>query len=216
VYATAEGEVLHDLLELLNAAFGSSDVPVPWCATYLSAIFKKGDPSQLDNYRGIAVGSALGKVFSFVLHGRQSVSSESKGHRARGQAGLRDGHRTGDHAFDLKHLVDRSQAAGSTHGHLYLCFVDFKKAYDLIRRDLLLQCLADLGVRGHMLGALASMYWSCPMTVKNGTLLGPTFNSTRGVKQGDPLSQLLFCLFIDSLEAWLDERLPESGLTLGA
>jgi len=46
------------------------------------------------------------------------------------------------------------------------------------------------------------------MTVKNGRELGPTFNSTRGVKQGDPLSPLLFGLFIDGLEGWLKQRLP--------
>lgn len=216
VYDCQPGEVLHDLCALLNAAFSASEVPVDWCATYLSAIFKKGDPSQLDNYRGIAVGSAPGKVFSLVLHRRLADWSESHGHRANAQAGFRDDHRTCDHVFVLKHLVDRSRAPGSKYGKLYTCFVDFRKAYDLVRRDLLLKCLSDLGVEGKMLGALASMYWSAPMTVKNGSVLGATFNSTRGVKQGDPLSPLLFGLFIDRLEGWVTERLGDKGVELGA
>jgi hypothetical protein len=99
--------------------------------------------------------------------------------------------------FVLKHLVDRIRAPGSPHKRLYSCFVDFKKAYDLVRMDLLLERLHDLGVSDRMLGAIASMYWHAPMTVKCGTFLGATFNSSRGVKQGDPLSPLLYGLFID-------------------
>jgi hypothetical protein len=180
MYDSQPGEVLHDLWELLTAAFNHSNVPVSWCATYLSAVFKKGDPSMLDNYRGIAVGSAVGKVFSLVLHRRLSDWSEANGCRARGQAGFRDGHRTGDHVFVLKHLVDRTRIPGGRRGKLYTCFVDFKKAYDLVRRDLLMQCLADLGVGGKMLGALASMYWRAPLTVKNGAMLGHTWGQARG------------------------------------
>jgi hypothetical protein len=215
VYDTQPGSVLGELCELLNAAFGGA-VPADWCATFLSAVFKKGDPAELDNYRGIAVGSCIGKVFSLVLHARLSQWSESQGLRAAGQAGFRDGFRSSDHVFVLKHLVDRCRAPGSQHGKLYACFVDFRKAYDLVHRDLLLRCLTDLGVRGKMLGALASMYWRAPMTVKNGATLGATFNSTRGVKQGDPLSPLLFGLFIDRFERWLAERLPDTGVQLGA
>jgi hypothetical protein len=60
------------------------------------------------------------------------------------------------------------------------------------------------------------MYWHAPMTVKNGATLGSTFTSTRGVNQGDPLSPLLFGLFIDRFEKWLAERLPDIGVELGA
>jgi len=53
------------------------------------------------------------------------------------------------------------------------------------------------------------------VTVKSGTLLGPTFDSTRGVKQGDPLSPLLFGLFIDRVEQWLRDRVPDAGVSIG-
>jgi hypothetical protein len=67
-----------------------------------------------------------------------------------------------------------------------------------------------------MLVTLASMYWHAPMTMKNGAALGSTFTSTRGVKRGDPLSLLLFGIFIDRFEKWLAERLPDIGVELGA
>ena len=50
---------------------------------------------------------------------------------------------------------------------------------------------------------------------KAGTALGPEIPSQCGVKQGNPLSLLLFGLFIDELEQWLRERLPRAGVRLG-
>jgi hypothetical protein len=124
VYDLEEGSVLSELCELLNGAFGSSVLPGNWSGTFLSAIFKKGDPSVLDNYRGIAVGSVVGKVFSLVLHARLSAWSEEQGCRAVGQAGFRDGYRTCDHVFVLKHLVNRARCPAQQ--RLFTCFVDFR------------------------------------------------------------------------------------------
>jgi hypothetical protein len=97
----------------------------------------------------------------------------------------------------------------------HACFIDFREAYDLVLRDLLLQCVADMGVRDNFLSCLASMYWSTPMVVKNGPDRGPSVDSSIGVKQGDPLSPLLFGLFIDRVEAWLQERAPQWGAPHG-
>jgi hypothetical protein len=88
-YDTEPGSVLADLCELLNAAF-TSCVPGEWCGTFLSAIFKKGDPADLDNYRGIAVGACLGKVLSLILHACLTQWSEARGVRAVGHAGFRE------------------------------------------------------------------------------------------------------------------------------
>lgn len=180
----------------------------------ISAVFKKGDASCLDNYRAVAVSSVLGKLYAVVLDARVSICAESHGWRAEGQAGFRTGKSTVDHVFVLRHLIEAAQL--STHsGPLFCCFVDFRKAYDKVRRDLLVQRLAELGVHGRMLQAIVQMYWSVPLVPKLGCHLGPSIDSTCGVKQGDPLSPLLFGLFIDEFESWLQQRLPHTGVHMG-
>ena len=177
-------------------------------------VFKKGDATSLDNYRAIAIGAVFGKLYSVLLDTRMSNVAEKEGWRAEGQAGFRPEKSTVDHVFVLRHLIEASQGH-RTSKPLFCCFVDFRKAYDMVRRDLLVKCLAELGVHGCMLQAIVQMYWDAPLVPRIGTMLGPEIGSQCGVKQGDPLSPLLFGLFIDELEQWLRERLPGAGVQLG-
>ena len=164
--------------------------------TYLTTGANQLGPvsNYCDNYRAIAVGSVLGKLYAVILDTRLSVCAEKNGWRAEGQAGFRAGKSTVDHVFVLRHLIESTQKSRKV---LYCCFVDFRKAFDRVRRDYLIQRLAELGVHGRMLQAIIQMYWSVPLVPKLHGTMGDAIPSTCGVKQGDPLSPLLFGLFID-------------------
>lgn len=96
------------------------------------------------------------------------------------------------------------------------CFVDFEKAYDRVRWDLLMQCLVEAGVDGRMLAAIMEMCWSASLQPKVGPEVGASFGSTQGSKQGNLLSPLLFGLFIDRVKGWLTRKVPTStGVSIG-
>jgi hypothetical protein len=122
----------------------------------IHALFKSGDASSVDNYRGITAGPVIVKLFAMVLESRLSSWAECKGIRARGQAGFIQDYRTTDNLFVLQTLIDsRTRWPGKK---LYTCFVDFKKAFDTVLRGKLWWVLEGIGVGGRFLACLRSMY----------------------------------------------------------
>jgi hypothetical protein len=95
----------------------------------------------------------------------------------------------------------------STHKRkkVYCCFVKFRKTFDTVPRDLLWQVLAEMGIMGHFMQCLQNMYSQDSVRVMYPTEgLSASFSCGIGVKQGYPLSPLLFGLYLDGLEKHLD------------
>ena len=190
------GPLLPPLTLVLNKIFLGT-FPSAWSTQVIQPIFKDGDVLDCNNYRGISVGPVLAKLYAMVLEARITQWAEEQGVRAESQAGFRPGRRTTDHIFTLQTLFDKTRASKTP---LYCCFVDFKKAFDWVPRDLLWQRLSETGIHGTMLAALKSMYQSVRACVATPQGLTDHFECNLGVKQGCPLSPLLFGLYIDGLE----------------
>jgi hypothetical protein len=185
------------LAKLFTAVFRSGRVPREWLLGAITAVHKKGDTANPNNYRGITVGHVLGKLYALMLNNRLTAWAEASGVRAVGQAGFRQGFRTTDNCFVLRALVERARAKGTK---LYICAVDLEKAFDSVDRPLLWAALQRAGIEGCMLATIQALYADVPVCVKTAEGLSQTFQSTLGVKQGCPLSPLLFGMFLDDFE----------------
>jgi hypothetical protein len=168
----------------------------------------KGSPNNMDSYRGIAVGASISKLFATVITMRMNKWAEKEGFRAAGQAGFRPKRGTPDNVFVLQHTLERARMQGK---HIHAAFIDFRKAYDSVNRHLLWAAIKGMGVHGAMLGTLQRMHSNITMRVRLDGELGQPFPAEMGVKQGDPLSPLLFGLFIDRCEQFLATHCPEVG-----
>ena len=150
-----------------------------------------GDEHDLDNYRGITVGTVLSKLYATVLERRISGWAEDHGIRAAGQAGFRRDRCTSDNIFIMRTLIEACKATrtSSQHGRLYACFVDFCKAFETIPRDKVWEHLSNIGVQGKMLDALKSYYANVRACVDIPSVgRSAPFDSTMGVKDGCPMS----------------------------
>jgi hypothetical protein len=148
-----------------------------------------------------------------ILESRISQWAKTNDLHAKGQAGLKKDFRTTDNLFILRTLTEQAKFQKKK---LYTCFMDFEKTFDTVPRDMLWQVLEGLGISGRILECLRSMYRQDQAylhQLEEG--LTPIFLCHIGVKQGCPLSRLLFGLFIDGLEKRLNALEGDTPSMLG-
>ena len=81
----------------------------------------------------------------------------------------------------------------------FAAFIDFTKAYDSIKRDLLFRKLSDMGLTGRIHKAITSLYDNVKCCVRINGLKTDYFEVSCGLKQGCKLSTLLFNLYVNDL-----------------
>ena len=192
-YKLLTGQWVEFLCFLFNIIFVAG-YPLAWSAAKLIMLFKKGLRTVCDNYRGISVINAISKIYDYVINNRlmswYSVCRE--------QAGAQYKRGCIEHIVTLRLLFNVFMQKKAK---LFVVFVDFSKAYDLVPRSRLFDILIELGCGVTMLGALISMYSNTT------NILGSTvITSTIGVRQGSPTSCYLFIIFVDVLILLLKSR----------
>jgi hypothetical protein len=131
--------------------------PPTWSHHIIHPIHKSGSSSNPNNYRTIMVGHTFSKLYAIVLHRKLSSDLEQRQLRARGQAGFRPAHQTIDHIFTLRAVIEEARHRSSK---VYCCFVDFRKAFDSVPREALLQRLRDIGISATLLTTIMRLYES--------------------------------------------------------
>ena len=143
---------------LLRRIVSSQSLPAALQVSKLVPVPKPGRSTgiaDMNNYRGISVSCVLGRVLDRMLHGRLDAVVERSNLRALTQCGCRKDHGTLDAIFTLQHMINAARWSGR---RLYVVFVDFKKAFDRVRRDLLVARCSQLGIHGPFLHALTLLY----------------------------------------------------------
>jgi hypothetical protein len=97
-------------------------------------LFKGGDASEFDNYMGIMVGPILLKLFIMIFDKRLNEWVEQHGLHAKGLARFCKDYHTTNQFFILRTLIEHSKAKKKP---LYCCFMDFKKVFDIVSREVL-------------------------------------------------------------------------------
>ena len=118
------------------------------------------------------------------------------------QAGFREGYSTLDHIFTLHSLIDIYL---SKQKRLYCAFVDYKKAFDSVNRHALWSKVIATGINGKVLRVIQNLYNGAKSCVRYNNQLSDYFTCNVGVRQGENLSPLLFSIFLNDLEAFLQK-----------
>ena len=184
------------LYRVINGMWDTTSQPECWQKATTIPLFKTGDPTDLQNYRGISLIAVGMKIFTVVLAMRISKLAELNNLLVTEQGGFRTGEEAIAQFVALAEIVRRRRLHDKK---TWTIFIDFKKAFDKVMHEALFEKLEAMGFRGHFLKVIKAIYSSSKAQVKVGGIYGDAYDMLRGTRQGCPLSPVLFLIFINDI-----------------
>ncbi|KAL1946415.1 hypothetical protein VTO73DRAFT_15542 [Trametes versicolor] len=161
---------------------------------WICPIYKKKDPRIIGNYRPITLLNTDYKIFTRALTMRLTPAAEHLVHPD--QAGFLPGRKILDHVRLAELAIDYAEAEEFEGAIVAL---DQEKAYDRVDHQYLWAVLRKLNIPENFIRTVQHLYQNAESAVMLNGTLGRRFKIVRGVRQGDPLSCLLFNLAIEPL-----------------
>ena len=127
--------------------------PADWVKSVFVPIPKKGDTLQCTNNRTIVLISHSSKILLKIIAKR--MHWKMKADIAEEQAGFRAGRGTRNQILNLKMVIEKNCEHNKD---LFLCFVDYTKAFDTVAHDIIWKNMQDKGFPEHIILLLKWMY----------------------------------------------------------
>ena len=100
-------------------------------------------------------------------------------------------------------LIERQLILGK---QLYVCFVDFSRAFDLINRSILFFKMIKSGIQGRLVNTLRSLYDKTSFRIKCNNLQSINLPNKSGVNQGGNASPIMFREYMADLNDYMGEH----------
>ena len=198
------------MISIFNEAFDNEKLSDSQNQGILTLLHKKGDPQLLKNYRPISLLNTDYKILMHVLANRMHtvlhkiISEDQNGYVKKRFIG-----------YNIRLIEDIIYYQNKQSSDSYLAFIDFEKAYDTLEWEFLFKTLKFYNFGPTFIKWIRTTYKSPSISIKNNGWLSESFEMKRGVRQGCPISSLLFILTAEILAHKLRLNANITGINIG-
>ena len=206
----------------LTAIFTKSIItgiyPTEWKMARVTPVFKKGEKSDLNNYRPISVIPVVSKVFEKIVYDQLYQYLNDNQLLSSCQSGFRSLHSTLTALLEATNSWSVNIDNGFLNG---VVFIDLKKAFDTIDHEIILRKLSYFGADQATAKWFQSYLSNRTQRCNVNSNLSTASTVTCGVPQGSILGPLLFLMYINDLPNCLRVAAPrmfadDTSITLSA
>ena len=198
------------LLEFFNNMKNSNSITDENYTSNITFLHKKGRTDNIENYRTLATGCNIYKLFLKILANRIQKVTEAQGLLGNIQCGFRSGRRGAENLFILDTIIMHSK---KNNLKTMIAMLDLKKAYDRVCRESLWYKMRMYGFPEGFMQLLELVYKESYGVLKFQNIKSEPVEIKLGLKQGCVLSPVLFSLYLADLGRVLENA--GVGLKLG-
>ena len=193
-YKTFYNEIKHILYQNYIYTFEQNVLPFSQQQGILSLLHKgkELDRTALENWRPLSLTNSDYKILAKILALRIQKVLDKIIHED--QCGFMKGRDISDILRGIDDLIESGKGLDNEH---ILLAVDFRKAFDTVSNEYILQCVDLFGLGTYMKSWISIIINNRTFSVKNGGYISCEIPMERGVRQGCPLSPLLFIIALE-------------------
>jgi hypothetical protein len=166
-----------------------------------TALLPKGNEGleNIKNWRPITIASLLIRLYNKILARRM----QRVFHINRKQTGFKPMNGVGQNTSLLHHLLRHARRNKNS---IFVSLLDVSKAFDSVPHDSIKRALKRNGCPNDFIDLVVDQYHQITTSIAYGKESSREIKINRGVKQGDPMSSILFNLVIDELFETIGDR----------
>ena len=209
-YQTFWPQIQEILFQYFLACFDKYELGPSAKLSILSLIYKKSDRSLISNYRPISLTNIDYKILAAVLANRlQSVIQKLVSYN---QSAYVKGRYIGT---NCRLICDIFEYCNTNNKPGAILFIDFKKAFDSVEWIFMLNVLKKLNFGNYFIKWVEILYKNPEFVIKNNGWLSKKGQMKRGIRQGCPISSLLFVLVVEMLAEKIRQNANIKGIQIG-